>query len=93
MNAQPFGPPGSGFAGPSPERGGRVRPPAAIQRLPTADVQSVSLLNAVRVGGLRGDARSPPAGRDEHPHWFHSEPRAHKPKPHDALPVFSTRVV
>jgi len=38
-----FGPPGSGFAGPSPEKGGRVRPPAATQHLPTADVRCVNV--------------------------------------------------
>jgi hypothetical protein len=70
---------------PPPRKAGeyarRPRPSTCLPRTSTVSTSMFAYsLTAVRVGGFRGDARSPPAGRDANPHWFRSAQGAHKPK-------------
>jgi len=78
-----------------PPREAASTPPAATQRLPTADDHRVDVnirLFVVRLeqcgwGVFGGMRRSPGAGRDSNPHWFRSAHGAHELKTRDALPV------
>src|SRR5580765_7299896 len=73
-------PPGSSFAGPSPEavapRADALRSGRDSEDAPHADVHAVCV-NARSGGGSSGGCWQPPGGEGrKFPHWFRSEPRS-----------------